>query len=161
MICAAVPSDAEAICAIWNLEIRTSTATFTTVAKSQSDLERLLAAQPMLAARNDEGLVVGFATYGPFRSGPGYAGVVEHSVYVARNAARHGFGVALLTALIDRARNDAVRIMVAGICAENRPALALHEKLGFQKTAHMQGVGRKFGRDLDLVLMQKNLVAVD
>lgn len=48
--------------------------------------------------------------------------------------------------------------MVAGMCADNTAAIAMHSTLGFEKVAHMQGVGRKFGRDLDLVLMQKNLI---
>jgi phosphinothricin acetyltransferase len=157
MIRAAGPGDAEALRSIWNHVIRTSTATFTTVEKTPEDIGRLLADRPVLVLEGGRG----FATYGPFRSGPGYAHVAELTILLAPEATGQGFGAALLGALEEHARGQGLRVLVAAICAENAAALALHRKCGFEKTAYMPGLGRKFGRDLDLVLMQKNLPPAD
>ena len=157
MIRAAVPGDAGALRTIWNHVIGSSTATFTTVEKTHEDLVTLIAERPVLVCEDGRG----FATYGPFRSGPGYAHVAELTILLAPNATRQGLGTALLRALEDHARAQGLRVLVAAICGENTAALALHRKCGFEKTAHMPGVGRKFGRDLDLVLMQKNLCPPD
>lgn len=157
MIRPAVPGDAGALCAIWNHVICHTTATFTTVEKTVQGLETLIAERPVLVLEN----ACGFATYGPFRSGPGYAHVAELTILLAPEATGQGFGAALLGALEDHARGQGLRVLVAAICAENAAALALHRKLGFEKTAYMPGLGRKFGRDLDLVLMQKNLCPAD
>jgi phosphinothricin acetyltransferase len=160
MIRPAWASDASAIGTIWNHAIRTSTATFTTIEKTEADIQEMITARPVLVLTTDEGLI-GFATYGTFRSGPGYAHVAEHSVYVTETARRCGHGSALLHALLDVARAKGLRIMVAGISGDNHPAQALHTRLGFEKTGRLPGVGQKFGRALDLVLMQKNLAAPD
>ncbi len=157
MIRPAVPGDAQALRALWNHVIRTSTATFTTVEKTAQDIETLMAERPVLVLEGGRG----FATYGPFRSGPGYAGVAELTILLASEATGQGLGTALLGTLVDHGRVRGLRVLVAAICAENTAALALHDKLGFEKTAYMPGLGRKFGRDLDLVLMQKNLGPAD
>lgn len=83
MIRPALAVDAAALCDIWNPAILTSTATFTTLPKTQQDLRDMIVERPCLVAQSAQGVVLGFATYGPFRSGPGYVGVAEHSVYVA------------------------------------------------------------------------------
>ena len=160
MIRPACRGAAPAIGAIWNHAIRTSTATFTTIEKTEAELDALISHGPVLVTETEAGLI-GFATYGPFRGGPGYAHVAEHSVYIAETARGGGHGHALLRALLDVARAKGLRIMVAGISSDNRGAARLHARLGFEKTAHMPGLGEKFGRVLDLVLMQKNLALPD
>ncbi len=103
---------------------------------------------------DDAGEVVGFATYGPFRAWPAYKYTVENSVYVAERARRAGIARALMHRLIDRAREQEYHSVIAGIVADNIPSLRLHQSLGFVEVAHLQEVGYKFGRWIDLKLLQ-------
>ena len=161
---AATPADLPRIRDILNAEILTSTASWTTVAKSAQDMaEWLIARQdqgfPVLVAEDPAtGDVAGYASYGPFRAGQGYAGTVEHSVYVHAEMRRYGIAACLMSALIDRARETDKRLMVGGISADQETSLRLHRKLGFTEVGRIPGAGRKFGRQLDLVLMALRLV---
>ncbi len=101
--------------------------------------------------------VLGYGSFGSFRDFPGYAATVEHSVYVTPSAHRRGIGRALLTALIEAAELRGLSAMVGGVDASNVASLALHHSLGFEEQGRLKGVGRKFGRPLDLVFMVKAL----
>jgi len=103
--------------------------------------------------------VLGYASYGRFRDFPGFSGTVEHSVYVAPAARRRGVARALLNALILRAKSAGADVMVGCIEAGNEPSLSLHAACGFREEGRLTGVGRKFGRRLDLVLMTLELGA--
>jgi L-amino acid N-acyltransferase len=101
--------------------------------------------------------LVGFTAYGHFRGSgkwPGYGRTVEHSIHVAESSWGRGVGRQLLTALIERARNDGFHVMVAAIDGDNVRSIAFHGRLGFVEVARMPEVGHKFGRWLDLVLVQ-------
>ncbi len=114
---------------------------------------------PVLVA-DDDGSVVGFASYGPFRDNrrwPGYRFTVEHTIHVDESQWRQGVGRKLLDALIARARAADIRVMVAGIDSSNVGSIAFHSRLGFVETARMPGVGEKWGKRLELVLMQREL----
>ena len=110
---------------------------------------------PILVA--EDGGVVGFASYGDFRPFDGYRHTVEHAIYLDPAARGRGIGKALLGALIGRAREDGLHVMVGAIDANNEISIALHRRFGFVETGRMPQVGRKFDRWLDLVLMQKML----
>lgn len=114
---------------------------------------------PVLVAV-DDGVVVGVASYGDFRGYPhweGYRFTVEHSIHVRGDRRCAGIGGTLLDALIDRARAAGVHVMVGAIDAENQDSLRFHERMGFVEVARMPETGVKFGRWLDLVLMQRTL----
>lgn len=115
---------------------------------------RLAAGYPVLVAEQ-AGRVVGYASFGDFRPFDGYRHTVESSVYVAPDLHRQGVGRALLEALIGRARAMGKHAMVAGIEAGNLASLRLHAAAGFVETGRLPQVGRKFGRWLDLVFMQR------
>ena len=85
MIRQATPADAQAIAAIWNHVIRDTAQTFTTAEKDPRALAVQIIDQPCFVAEA-AGVVVGFVIYVQFRSGPGYAHPVAHSIHVARNA---------------------------------------------------------------------------
>ncbi len=155
---AAAPADAPAIAAIWNPVIRETTITFTTTEKTADGLcadmaTKAAAGQPFLVA--DDGGVVGFATYGAFRAGAGYAHVAEHTILLHPAARGSGVGRALLGALCDHARAAGVLQVIGGISAENAAALAFHARQGFVEIARLPAVGRKFGRFIDLVLVAR------
>ena len=117
---------------------------------------RLKQDYPVLVGEVGEA-VIGFASFGDFRAFDGYRFTVEHSVYVAEAARRHGAASALLVALIERAGALGKHVMVAGIAGDNEASIRLHRKHGFVETARMPEVGFKFGRWLDLVFMQRPL----
>jgi len=101
--------------------------------------------------------VLGYGSFGVFRDFPGYVKTVEHSVYIAPSAQRRGIGRAILDELIARARAKGLAAMVGGIDSANAASIALHEKAGFEIQGNLKGVGRKFGKSLDLVFMVKAL----
>jgi L-amino acid N-acyltransferase len=101
--------------------------------------------------------VLGYGSFGVFRDFPGYVKTVEHSVYVSPVAQRRGIGRALLAALVEQARDRDLKAMVGGIDSANAASIALHEQAGFEIHGNLKGVGRKFGKTLDLVFMVKAL----
>jgi L-amino acid N-acyltransferase YncA len=161
MIRAAIESDLAAIVAIYNDAVLNTTAIWN---ETPVDLDnrrtwfeaRGKAGFPVLVA-DDGGRVAGYGSFGDFRPFEGYRVTVEHSIYVAADFRGKGFGAALLAALIDEARRLEKRVMIGGIDAANAVSIALHAKLGFVEAGRLPGVGVKFGRPLDLVLMQKTL----
>ena len=115
---------------------------------------RTAAGYPILVA-DEAGATLGYAAYGPFRPFDGFRQTAELSIYVQDLARGRGIGSLLLDALIGYAAQREVHVLVAGIEAGNAASLALHARAGFAETGRMPEVGRKFGRWLDLVLMQK------
>jgi phosphinothricin acetyltransferase len=82
---------------------------------------------------------------------------VEHSVPVRADCRGRGIGRALVLALIERARAMHKHVMLAGIDADNKVSIGLHESLGFKVVGHLHEVGFKFGRWLDLVFLELTL----
>ena len=156
MIRQATPADAQAIAAIWNHVIRDTAQTFTTAEKDPRALAVQIIDQPCFVAEV-AGVVVGFVIYGQFRSGPGYAHTVEHSIHMAQSARGAGLGRALMAAAEAHARAAAIHSMIAGVAGENAGGAAFHAALGYREIARLPEVGWKFGRWHDLVLMQKLL----
>lgn len=108
---------------------------------------------PVFVATED-GTIVGFSTIGPFRAWQGYKYSVENSVYVDSKFRGRGIGKLLLEPLIDATSKLELHTIVAGIEAENKESIRLHERFGFTEVAHFKQVGFKFGRWLDLKFLQ-------
>jgi len=154
--------DAPVICDIANAAIRDTLTTFTTTEHVEAEIAadialRWAAYQVVLLDDN----VVGFATYGPFRDGPGYAHTKELSIHLAVVARRQGLGRALMTRIEEVAAHAGVRVLVAGISGANPEAQVFHAACGFEEVGRMAQVGFKSGQWLDLVLMQKALLVAD
>ncbi|CUH65442.1 N-acyltransferase YncA [Thalassovita autumnalis] len=111
---------------------------------------------PVLVAEED-GRVIGYASYGPWRPFHGFRETVEHSVYVRDGQRGKGLGRQLMQALIDQAKSDGLHMMVAAVTAGNDASIRLHEALGFEVTARMPQVGQKFGDWLELIFLQLRL----
>jgi len=105
---------------------------------------------PVIGARDDDGVLMGFASYGSFRAWPAYKYSVEHSVYVDTRFRGRGVGRRLLEAVIEAARQQDYHVLVGGIDASNQASIALHERLGFTHCGTIRQAGFKFGRWLDL-----------
>ncbi|MFN6925050.1 MAG: GNAT family N-acetyltransferase [Tabrizicola sp.] len=160
MIRPATSGDASAIAALWNPYIRGTLVTFNAAEKSADEVARMIAdrdaaGHATFVAAGSE--ILGFASYAQFRGGIGYATCMEHTVLLAPQARGRGLGSALLKAVCDHARAAGAHQMIAGVSAENPDGVAFHARLGFAEIARVREAGRKFGRFIDLVLMQKFL----
>jgi len=157
---AATADDLPAMTAIYNEVVVNSTAIYSFQSSSLDERREWFGVRsgggwPVLAAlRGDE--VVGYASFAEFRGAwPGYQHSVEHSVYVRADCRHQGIGSQLVQALLPIAAALGKHVMIGGIDAANAGSLRLHERLGFERVAHFREVGRKFGRWLDLVFVQR------
>jgi phosphinothricin acetyltransferase len=153
------PGDASAIATVWNPLIRTSAITFTSMEKPPDEIAALIrdraeSGHAFLVAETRAG-VVGFATYAQFRTGPGYAHCMEHSIILAPEARGLGLGTRLMTALRAEGRTRGVHGLVGAISAENAGGLAFHARQGFAEVGRIPEAGRKFDRWIDLVLVHR------
>lgn len=114
---------------------------------------RKAAGFPVILATDDDGQVLGYGSYGTYRSREGYRATVEHSVYLFADARGKGAGRALLNELIARARAAGLHAMVAVIDARNEVSILMHQKFGFEGSGILREVGQKKGRWLDQVQM--------
>jgi len=108
---------------------------------------------PVVVAELDN-IIVGFGSYGTFKAKKGYDFTVEHSVYVLPEYKGLGFGNLLLSDLIKRAKEQELHVMIGYIDASNTASIDFHKKFGFVETGHLKQVGFKFGKWLDVKLMQ-------
>lgn len=153
--------DSEAILEIYNHQVLTSTATFDlvprTLAEQQTWLTDRSGAHAVVVAVDDAGEVVGFGALSPYRERAGYATTVEDSVYVAEHHHGEGVGTSLLEHLVDTARKHGFHALMAKIVGGHELSMNLHQRCGFEVVGTEREVGRKFGRWLDVVLMERLL----
>jgi phosphinothricin acetyltransferase len=157
----ALREDAGAINDIQNYYVERSTVTFLTKPLTMAERLRWFdahsKAHPITVALID-GTIVGWGSLGSFRSAAAYGHTSELSVYVHHEWHRHGIGRAIVEDLVDRARALDHRAIVGVCCSEAVPSIALLEALGFARVGHLPQVGRKFGRWLDVVLVQRLII---
>jgi phosphinothricin acetyltransferase len=153
--------DAEATRAIYNLEVLETTVTFDLVTRTLEEQEHWIeqhsGGHPAIVAVDDAGSVSGFASLSPFRPRAAYAPTVEDSVYVHREARGRGVGELLLRAILALGADHGFHSVMARIVGGHDTSIALHRKCGFEEIGCEREVGRKFGRWLDVVLMQRML----
>lgn len=154
------PEDAAAIAAIYNEGIADRIATFETEPRTVEQITKQLADKgdrfPTVVAERD-GRVVAWATAGAYRSRPAYAGVAEHSVYVARAARGTGAGRAALEAFCRVYAERGFWKVLSRIFPENTASLALHERCGFRVVGVYRRHGKLDGEWRDCVIVEKLL----
>jgi phosphinothricin acetyltransferase len=154
--------DMGAVQAIYAHAVLNGTASFEEEPPSLDEMKRrradvLARGLPYLVAEMD-GRVAGYSYATPYRARSAYRFSIENSVYVDQTRHRAGVGRALLSALIARCEQGEWREMIAIIGdSDNVASIGLHASLGFRMVGTLQGVGLKFGRWLDTVLMQRSL----
>ena len=155
-------ADLPAITAIYAGNVRHGTGTFELEAPDHAELARrrddvLDKGLPWLVAQRDE-VVLGYAYANHFRPRLAYRFCLEDSVYLAANAQGQGIGRLLLAELMARCEAAGARQMLAVIGdSTNLGSIGVHRTLGFEHTGTMKAAGWKFGRWLDVVMMQKSL----
>jgi len=154
------PGDAEAIRSIYNLEVTESTVTFDLIPRSLAEqrvwLDDHAGVHPAVVVEDDSG-VVGFGSLGPYRSRPAYSTTVEDSVYVRRDRRGTGCGRVIVEELVRLGTVHGFHAVMARIVGGHEASIGLHRSCGFELVGVEREVGRKFGRWLDVVLMQRLL----
>ncbi len=153
-------ADAEAIARIHNEGIADRVATFETEPRTADQVAKSMAEKgdryPTIVAERD-GEVVAWASAGPYRNRPAYAGVAEHSVYVARSARGAGIGRAALEGLCRAYAERGFWKIVSRIFPENVASLALHKRCGFRVVGVYKRHGRLDGEWRDCVIVERLL----
>ena len=160
----ATPADADTIRGIYNAEVTGTTFVFDIRPRSLAEqvewLDAHAGAHPAIVAVDREDgreTVVGFGSLSPYRSRPAYATTVEDSVYVHGDHRGRGVGRLLLGELVRLATAHGFHAMIGRIVDKNEPSIKLHASCGFSLVGVEREVGRKFGRWLDVVVMQRML----
>ena len=154
--------DAEATRAIYNREVSGSTVTFDLVPRSEEAQRAWLAAHagahPAVVAFDDvTGAVAGFGSLSAYRDRPAYSTTVEDSVYVHHDHRGEGVGRLVLVELVRLATVHGFHAVMARVVGGHEVSIRLHESCGFALVGVEREVGRKFGRWLDVALMQRLL----
>jgi phosphinothricin acetyltransferase len=156
----ATPADAESIRRIYNREVIESTATFDLVPRSIEQQRGWLAARSGAYAAvvaELDGRVAGFGSLSPYKDRPAYSTSVEDSVYVEPEFQGRGVGRAILDELLAVAVGHGFHAVFARIVGGHEASIALHRRAGFEVVGTEREVGRKFGRWLDVVVMERLL----
>jgi len=156
----ATKSDVPAILGIYNDVVTNTTAIYderpSTLEERQAWFEARSKNFPVLVGELN-GEVVGFSTFGEWRSRWGYRFTVEHSVHVRADCRGKGFGRQLIEVLFPRAAAMNVHMMIAHIDSAAVASLRLHDKLGFKNVGTFREVGKMRGGWLSVVAMQKEI----
>lgn len=158
----AVPDDAEAIRAIYNVEVEGSTVTFDLVPRTVEEqvawiTEHSGGHPAIVAVDADDGTIVGFGSLSPYKERPAYFTTVEDSIYIAADQRSRGIGNRLLSELVRLAQQYGYHSMIARIVGGHDASIRLHRQCGFEIVGTEKEVGRKLGRWLDVVVMQRML----
>ncbi|HHR7575350.1 TPA: N-acetyltransferase family protein [Staphylococcus aureus] len=161
MIRCAKKEDLNAILAIYNDAIINTTAVYTyepqTIDERIAWFETKQRNHEPIFVFEENGSVLGFATFGSFRPWPAYQYTIEHSIYVDASARGKGIASQLLQHLIVEAKAKGYRTLVAGIDASNEASIKLHQKFNFKHAGTLTNMGYKFDYWLDLAFYELDL----
>jgi L-amino acid N-acyltransferase YncA len=157
-------SDLASITRIYGHHVLNGTGTFETTPPSEADMHArradVLSKNLPWLVIEQHGVVQGFAYGNWFKPRPAYRFSVEDSIYVGSDAAAKGLGKLLLAELLMQLERRGIRKVMAVIGdSANAGSIGVHRSVGFEPVGVMEACGWKFGRWLDIVLMQKTLGA--
>jgi L-amino acid N-acyltransferase len=153
-------ADAAATAEIYNHSVTTSTDVFDLVPRTLADQQAWLSDRSgahLVLVAQDGADIVGFASLSPYKTRPAYRTTVEDSVYVRHDRQGEGIGRQLLQRLLELATDHGFHAVIGRIGGGNEGSVALHKACGFEQIGLEREVGRKFGRWLDVVVMERLL----
>ncbi len=154
----ATKNDLDSITGIYNEAILKTIATFDTKIKSLEEQNKWFKdhglKNPILVA-DKIGLVVGFASLSKYSTRCAYSDTAEISLYVKEDHQKLGIGKKLMQSIIKEGNNVGLHAVIARITEGNEKSVYLHKSVGFKHIGIMKEVGYKFGKRLDVYLMQK------
>jgi len=154
----ATMKDLGIITEIYNEAILKTVATFDTVPKTVKEqkpwFESHDSKHPILVAEQDD-TVVGWASLSKWSDRCAYSDTAEISVYVKEEHRGKGIGKKLMRKILDQGQKGGLHTVIARIAESNEVSVRLHEVFGFEHVGTMKEIGRKFGKLLDVHLMQK------
>ena len=157
----ASPADLPGIFQIYDDEVLHGTATFDTIPKTPDEREEWFNAHPRdrypVLVLEDEWKIAAWGRLYPWSPRPAYARAAENAVYVHKDHRGRRFGHLMLRELLRRSSANGICTIVAKISDNNAASLKLHESLGFRTLGVMERAGEKFGRIIDVRLMQIHL----
>ncbi|WDZ82980.1 GNAT family N-acetyltransferase [Micromonospora cathayae] len=148
-------ADADPVLAVYQAGLDGGQASFETEAPRWAAFDAARHPDHRYVAVDPADQVLGWVAVSPVSSRPVYAGVVEHSVYVAPRAAGRGVGRALLTTLIESTEAAGIWTIQSGVFPENAASLAVHRAVGFRVVGVRERVGQHRGRWRDVVLIER------
>ncbi len=156
----AVLADLDGITEIYNNAILETVATFDTEPKTRLEQEAWFAEhgarEPVLVAEEDD-IIVGWASLSQWSDRCAYMDTAESSLYVRKECRGRGIGKKLGQAIVDAGKLAGLHTVIARIAEGNEISIHLFESTGFEHIGVMKEVGFKFGRRLDVYLLQKML----
>ena len=154
----ATSEDAEAIRSIYNHEVENETSTMDLVPRTLESQREWIVARSgafcAIVAVDTTGSILGFGALSEYKDRSGYRSTVENSVYVRRDVARRGIGKQILLHLIDTENVSGFHSVIARIEAQSLASRGLHASCGYELVGTEKQVARKFGRWLDIAVMQ-------
>jgi L-amino acid N-acyltransferase YncA len=154
----ATMKDLGAITEIYNEAILKTVATFDTKPKTVEEqkpwLESHDSKHPILVAEQDS-TVVGWASLSKWSDRCAYSDTAEISVYVKEEHRGKEIGKKLMQEILDQGKKAGIHTVIARISESSETSVRLHEVFGFEHVGTMKEVGRKFGKLLDVHIMQK------
>lgn len=154
----AVLSDLDGITEIYNQAIEKTVATFDTEPKTIEEqrpwFEQHDSQYPIIVTEL-EGRVVGWASLSRWSDRCAYSKTAEISLYVSEEFQGIGLGRRLMESIIKKGEESGLRTVIARIAEGNPVSIGLHESAGFEHIGVMKKVGEKFGRILDVYMMQR------
>jgi len=145
--------DAKDIQQIYNYYILNSITTFDEEEKTLSEIKDKITSittkYPWFVLVEDNELVA-FSYASLWKDKSAYNQSVEGTIYIKNNHQREGIGTTLYKYLINYLSNNNYHSILGVISLPNKPSVALHEKLNFEKVAHFKEIGKKFNRQIDV-----------
>lgn len=155
----AVREDAPALQSIYNVEVAGSTVTFDLVPRTVEEqaawIDDHSGGHPAIVAVDESDQVVGFGSLSPYKERPAYFTTVEDSVYVRAEERGHGVGHQILVELVRLAQSYGYHSIIARVVGGHDASISLHRRCGFEIVGTEHEIGRKLGRWLDVVVMQR------
>jgi L-amino acid N-acyltransferase YncA len=153
----ATKKDISYITEIYNDAVLNTTATFDTEPKSIAEQEKWFDKHKgkfIIIVGIEDNIVAGWASLSPWSNRAAYSSTADIAVYIKEGFRGKGIGEKLVEQLLEKGPHLGLHTAIAKICKENEASINLFKKLGFKHIGTMKEVGYKFGRQLDVHLMQ-------